>query len=294
MERIIFGDNQFFAVNHISDEKSRAQSIKFKDDSAIIKTLDIAIAAGINTFMCTTHDRIANICEIIRKDPVKYQDFKIYPCMPYAHKYANAVTELGIAGTLKQYIPGNFFGSILKGGVAYISKDYMSIMELMIDAEMKMFKGINTPVIFLQNVMTDLLLGLGMHEFLVGFANYVRQKYNAEPGFITMNLPKLLDVLEKSGISNPIICASINKANFRMSGGKDLYEKVLSEGRCRVIAMQVLGGGAIPASEALEYVSNLPNVESILFGASSKQNIENTVETIRFYDQQKKEELVIQ
>ena len=24
MERILFGDNQFFAVNHISDEKSRA------------------------------------------------------------------------------------------------------------------------------------------------------------------------------------------------------------------------------------------------------------------------------
>ncbi|GAB3234350.1 hypothetical protein J0A67_20270 [Algoriphagus aestuariicola] len=294
MERIIFGDNQFFAVNHISDEKSRAQSIKFKDDSAIIKTLDVAIAAGINTFMCTTHDRIANICEIIRKDPVKYQDFKIYPCMPYAHKYANAVTEMGIAGTLKQYVPGNFLGSILKGGVAYISKDYISIMELMIDAEMKMFKGINTPVIFIQNVMTDLLLGLGMDEFLIGFANYVRQKYNAEPGFITMNLPKLLDVLEKGGISNPIICASINKANFRMSGGKELYEKVLSEGRCRVIAMQVLGGGAIPASEALEYVSNLPNVESILFGASSKQNIENTVDTIRFYDQQRKEEVIMQ
>lgn len=292
MERIIFGDNQFFAVNHISDEKSRAQSIKFKDDSAIIKTLDIAIASGINTFMCTTHDRIANICEIIRKDPKKYQDFKIYPCMPYAHKYANAVTDLGIAGTLKQYVPGNFLGSLLKGGVAYLSKDYISIMELLIDSEMKMFKGINTPVIFLQNVITDLLLGLGMNEFLVAYAKYIKQKYNAEPGFITMNLPKLLVVLEKGGITNPIICTSINKVNFRMSGGKDLYEKTLSEGRCRVIAMQVLGGGAIPAGEALEYVSNLPNVESILFGASSRQNIENTVETINYHDQKKKEQLI--
>ena len=40
MERILFGDNQFFAVNHISDEKSRAQAIRFKNDSAIIRTLD--------------------------------------------------------------------------------------------------------------------------------------------------------------------------------------------------------------------------------------------------------------
>ena len=164
MERILFGDNQFFAVNHISDDKSRAQSIRFKDDDAIIKTLDIAIENGVKTFMCTTHDRIANICDIIRANPDKYSDFKIFPCMPYAHKYANAVTELGIAGTLKAYVPGNFIGSLFKGGVAYLSKDYLSIMELLIDAEMKMFKGIQTPVIFLQNVITDLLLGLGMNE----------------------------------------------------------------------------------------------------------------------------------
>lgn len=288
MERIIFGDNQFFAVNHISDEKSRAQSIKFKDDSSIIKTLDIARESGINTFMCTTHDRIANICEIIRNDPKKYKDYKVYPCMPYAHKYANAVTELGMVGTLKQYVPGNFLGSLFKGGVAYLSKDYISIMELLIDAEMKMFKGINTPVIFLQNVITDLLLGLGMNEFLIAYAKHIQQKYKAEPGFITMNLPKLLNVLEKGGISNPIICTSINKVNFRMSGGKELYEKILAQGRCRVIAMQVLGGGAIPAGEALEYVSNLPNIESILFGASSRQNIENTVETINHYDEKRK------
>ncbi|EOZ96361.1 hypothetical protein A33Q_2482 [Indibacter alkaliphilus LW1] len=293
MERIIFGDNQFFAVNHISDEKSRAQSIKFKDDAAIIKTLDIAREAGVNTFMCTTHDRIANICNIIRNNPEKYHDFKIYPCMPYAHKYANAVTDLGIAGTLKQYVPGNFLGSMFKGGMAYLSKDYLSIMELLIDAEMKMFNGINTPVIFLQNVITDLLLGLGMTDFLVAFAKYIEKKYNAEAGFITMNLPKLLNELEKGGIKNPIICASINKANFRMSGGKELYEKTISEGRCRLIAMQVLGGGAIPAPEALEYVSNLPNVESILFGASSRQNIENTVQTIKYHDFKKEEQLAI-
>lgn len=287
MERILFGDNQFFAVNHISDEKSRAQSIKFREDSAIIKVLDDARATGINTFMCTTHDRIANICDIIRANPEKYKDFKIFPCMPYAHKYANAVTELGIAGTLKQYVPGNFFGSLFKGGMAYLSKDYESIMELMIDAEMKMFKGINTPVIFVQNVITDLLLGLRAVDILVAFNNYVKKKYNAEAGFITMNLPKLQAELEKAGLENPIICASINKAGFRMSGGKEANEAVLRDKKVRVIAMQVLGGGAISPREAIEYVCSLPNIESILFGASSRGNIESTAGYIRQFDAQK-------
>lgn len=291
MERILFGDNQFFAVNHISDEKSREQSIKFKNDSAIVKTLDYAMDAGINTFMCTTHDRISSICDHIRKHPQKYSQFQIFPCMPYAHKYANAVTELGIVGTLKEYVPGNYFGSLLKGGVAYFSKDYMSIMELLVDAEMKMFKGIQTPVIFLQNVITDLLLGLGMNDVLRAFSAYVEKKYNAEAGFITMNMPKLLSVLNAAGIENPIICTSINKIGFRMSGGREVYEEVLRTKQVRAIAMMVLAGGAIPAKEALEYVCELPNIESILFGASSRDNIRETASLIHQYDHHQQEVL---
>lgn len=284
MDRILFGDNQFFAINHISDEKARAQSIKFKDDKAIIKTLDYAMEAGVNTFMCTTHDRIANICDHIRKHPVKYKDFKIYPCMPYAHKYANAVTELGYVGTLKQYVPGNLFSSLVKGGMAYISRDFISIMQLLIDAEMKMFKGINTPVIWLQNVITDLLLGLGMKDLLLGFHEYVQKKYCVEAGFITMNMPKLLTLLEEGGIENPIICTSINKIGFRMSGGIALYEETLKTKKVRAVAMQVLAGGAIPHHEAIEYIATLPNIESILFGASSKAHIDSTIASINHFD----------
>ena len=285
MDRIIFGDNQFFAVNHVSDEKARAQSIKFRDDRSILKILDEARAAGINTFMCTTHDRMGGICDNIRADKDKYEKFNVFPCMPYAHKYANAVAELGIIATIKQYMPGNMIGSLFKGGVAYLSKDYISIMELLVEAEMKMFNGIDTPVIFLQNVVTDLLLGLGMTNILSAFHNFVRRKYNAEAGFISMNLPKLLICLEREGIKNPIICTSINKIGFRMAGGKAEYEHVLRSKKARVIAMQVMAGGAIPAWEAVRYICRLPNVESVLFGASSKANIEETVSLIRDSDE---------
>ena len=293
MERILFGDNQFFGINHMSDEKARAQAIRFKDDQAIFQVLNTVNQQGINTFMCTTHDRIANVCDYIRDNPEEYKDFNIFPCMPYAHKYANALTELGITGTIKQYVPGNILNSLFKGGVAYLSKDYLSIMELLIDAEMKMFKGIKTPVIFLQNVVTDLLLGLGMMDILKSYHSYVEKKHNAEAGFITMNMPKLLAALESIGINNPIICTSINKTGFRMSGGRELYEETLKNKRVRLIAMQVLAGGAISANEAIEYVCSLPNIQSILFGASSTKNIVETISLIRKYDQLYKQELTV-
>ena len=280
MDKVLLGDNQFFAVNHASDEKARAQSIQFKEDAAIIRVLDQSIELGINTFMCTTHDRIANICDHIRSNPSKYKYFKIYPCMPYAHKYANAVTELGILGTIKQYVPGNIFGTFAKGGLAFVSKDFIKLMELLIDAEMKMFKGINTPVIFIQNVIVDMILGLKMYDVLKAYDAYIRKKYNAEPGYITMNMPLLLDTLNSLGIENPIICSSINKIGFRMSGGKELYEKYLTEKQFRPIAMQVLASGALSPKEAIEYLSKFSKIESVLFGASSKGHIQETKELI--------------
>ena len=283
MEKVLFGDNQFFAVSHLSDEKSRAQSIKFKENSAIIEVLDQAIDLGIQTFMCTTHDRIADICEHMRRNPSKYSDFKIYPCMPYAHKYANAVTELGYLGTLKQYLPGNIFTTLAKGGMAFMGKDYIKMMELLIDAELKMFKGINTPVIFIQNVMVDMVLGLGMKEIFAEYDRYIRKKYNAEPGYITMNLPLLLDTLESVGIQNPIICSSINKIGFRMSGGIEIYEKTLRERKFRPIAMQVLAAGALNPEEAIEYVGKFPQIESVLFGASTRSHIKHTKDLINKY-----------
>ena len=283
MDRILFGDNQFFGVNHVSDEKSRMMGIKFRHDTAILNTLAYARDNGIQTFMCTSHDRMIAIAKAMSLDE-KLKTMDVFPCLPYAHKYANAVTELGVMGAVKQYLPGNFISSIFKGGVAYMSKDYIAMMELMVDAELKMFKNMSTPVIFLQNVVTDLFLGLGMKDVLKAFHNYVTTKYNAEAGFITMNLPKLTEMLASVGIKHPIICSSINVDGFRMSGGKDAYEKYLLMGKSRNIAMQIFSGGGTSPEKTIQYICSLPNVGSILFGASSKENITNTVNLIHQFD----------
>ena len=154
---------------------------------------------------------------------------------------------------------------------------------LLIDAEMKMFAGLKTPVIFLQNVVVDLLLGLGFKDAFTVFADHVRGRYDAEPGFITMNLPMLLDVLDEVGIENPIVCSNINKIGFRMCGGIEAYERAMREREFRAIAMSVFASGAIPPAEAIEWVCGLPNLHSIVFGASSARNIRATRELVDQY-----------
>ena len=277
MDRVLFGDNQFFGVNHMSEEKARAQSMRFQDLRAVIEVLDAAYDAGIRTFMCTTHDRVAEICEHFRANAAKYPDYQFYPCMPYAHKYANAVTENGMIEALRMFLPQDgAVAAMLKGGVALANKDIETIMQLLIDAEMKMFHGLRTPVIFMQNVITDLLLGLGMKQTLRIFHDHVRNRYGAEPGYITMNVPLLLDVLDELGIDNPVVCANINKIGFRMCGGIEAYERAIAQRRFRPVAMSVLASGAISPREAIEYVCAQPRIESIVFGASGRSNIRQT------------------
>ncbi len=281
MDRVLFGDNQFFGVNHMSEEKARAQQMRFQDLQAVIDVLDAAYQEGIRTFMCTTHERVAQICGHFRAHPGRYPDYRFYPCMPYAHKYANAVTEHGMIDALRKFLPEEgALGAMLKGGVALASKDIDAILRLLVDAEMKMFHGLNTPVVFIQNVITDLFLGLGLNGLFKTFHDHVRQAYGAEAGFITMNTPRLLDVLDAQGLDNPIVCSNINKIGFRMCGGIDLYERAIATRRFRPVAMSVLASGAISPREAIAYVCGQPRIESIVFGASGRANIRQTKQLI--------------
>jgi len=269
MDRILFGDNQFFGINHMSEEKARQQAMTFREVGAIVETLRAAHDAGIAA-------------------PEAWQGMKFYPCMPYAHKYANAVTELGYVDALRKFMPsGNLVDSAMRGGKVLLTRDVKSAATLLIDAEMKAFEGLETPIVFLQNIVTDLLLGLGFPEAFRIFADHVENRYGVEAGFITMNLPALLPALESVGIRNPIVCANVNKIGFRMSGGIQAYRDAIALRPARVIAMSVLASGAIPAAEAIEWVVNEPYVWSILFGASSERNIRNTVELIRHFDSER-------
>jgi hypothetical protein len=280
MDRILFGDNQFFGVNHMSEEKARAQLMRFNTTQSIINVLDSALDLGIKTFMCTTHDQIADICDYVRAHPDRYADFEFYPCMPYAYKYANAITDLGIVGALRKFVLGDLIGIAYRGSKAIAMRDFTELMLLLVDTEMKMFRGLKTGVIFIQNITVDLMLGLGLREPFIAFAQHVKTKYRAEPGFQTMNLPLLLQVLEECGIDNPIICSSINKTGFRMCGGLEAYERAIRLKRFRPIAMSIFASGAIAPKEAIEYVCSYKEIESIVFGASTKVHIQETKELI--------------
>lgn len=288
IDKIIFGDNQFFGINHMSQEKAQQLAEQFYDSSAIFRTYDIAIECGIRAIMLNSNDRAKEICDYFISNKVKFNNLNWYPSIPYPHKYANLISEKGIIPTINEILFKNnsalgVFGMITKGSIAVMGKDAVKLMQMLIDAEMKMFKGLNVKVIFLQNIITDLLLGYGISEIFYEYCNYIKRKYGALPGLITQNMPILKSRLEEWGLEEIVICTSFNKIGYLMSPNIEAYLKATAENdptKYQLMAMSTLASGAIPAKEAYEFI-NKQNIQSVVFGASSKKHIEDTVSCIR-------------
>lgn len=281
LDRIILGDNQFFGINHMSESKAQEQAERFQDIDAILGVVDTAWESGVRAFMFTTHDKVADLCDHFRAQAARYSDLRLYPALPYAHKYANAVNEKGMMGALNDILfargpADQALALLLRGGRSILSRDMMAVMRLLVDVEMRMFQGLPVRAVFLQNIVTDLLLGLRARAVVMEFADHVRSAYGVDPGFITMNLPRLVDFLLDCGIRNPIVCSAINQIGYFMHPDRTTCEQVIRTQPFRPMAMSILASGAVSARDAVAYIAGL-GVQSVVFGASSRHHIQETV-----------------
>lgn len=288
LDKIILGDNQFFGINHRSQEKAEEMLKRFGNIDNIFEVYDNAFDCGVKAVMLNSNEKAIAICDRFRENKSKYGDIAWYPSIPYAYKYANMVNELGIFPAINETIfKGNsakgVLGMISKGVTMAVTKDAMKMMEMLIDVEYKMFRDLNVKVFFLQNIITDLLLGYNIKEVFEHFAEYIRKKYKVTPGFVTLNMPYLKAKFEEWGIEDVVICSSINAAGFNMHPSKEEYEKVIAandSSKYQLMAMNVLASGSITVKQSFDYINNL-NIQSVVFGASSKGHIQSTVEAIK-------------
>ena len=99
-------------------------------------------------------------------------------------------------------------------------------------------------MIWLQNVVVDLLLGLGFDE---AFADLRRSRAGPVRRRARLHHHEPPDGCSTcwsvSGVENPIVCSNINKIGFRMCGGIDAYRTLLDQREFRAVAMSVFASG---------------------------------------------------
>ncbi len=278
--RVILGDNQFLGINHASPAKAAQLQDRFASTDAILEVIGFAHGAGIRDFMFTTHERLGPaIDEIVRSR--LFPGMQFIPCLPYAHKYANTLGEGGFMAVIKQHLVGCSMGQLLGGAARVAVGDFAAVMQLLLEVELLMTKGLNVRGVFLQNIVFDLLMGLRGQKLIERFHRTVEGRFQATPGYITMNHPMAQRMLcDEIGLPTPWLCANFNSAGFRMNPSPAEVQASFGNGRSRNMAMSVLASGALPAQQSVAYVAAFKGVDSVLFGSSRQANIEANVKLI--------------
>ena len=281
----IFGDNQFLGVNHSNQARAAQLYERFSIPEAILQVIGDAYEAGIRDFMFTTHDRYEEVFGEIRRSNL-FPGMHYTPCIPYAHKYWNRLSS--------QTLP-QMFASIamqvnplraISGGLGLLVGRPGGLISLFVEIEALMCKGLPIRGVFMQNTAFDLLMALEAHREIEAFATAVERRLSAQPGFITMNHPKAVDVLTRRiGLQMPWLCANYNLGGFRTNPSRRAVEESFASRRTYNIAMSVFSSGNAGVRSSLDYVINrlgpLGGVDAILFGSASKKNIRANVEAIK-------------
>jgi hypothetical protein len=288
LDKIILGDNQFFAVNHMSQERTFEQAQRFGSDEAILSVMRDARDHGIKGMMLHSHPRAEQLCDVMRSEAGAWAEFGLYPCIPYAFKYVMALNEKGMYPVLVDQVKkagvGASLSMFLSGGIGLATGDYFKLIGVLVDLELQLFRSLPIRVVFLHNVVVDLILALKIEGLLKFYADYVRDKHNLRPGFGSLNLPLLVECLDAEGVKDAAIMTSVNKSGFFMNPNPGACEKVLADDSLDIVAMSILASGAIPAEEAFRYSASFPAVKSLLFGTSRRETMEKSLRIIADLD----------
>ena len=278
--KIILGDNQFFGVNHFDLKKGEKTKLKFDTTTKIEAFINDSLEIGLDGFMINSNEKGYQIVNASKFGSAK----EIHYSIPYPHKYASMVNENGMMSLFKHIIKNTSFIKNLIGGIKLVAtQNLKSITPLALNLEVpkNLRKG---SYIYMQNIITDLLMGMGRGDILIEFIKSV-SKMGYKPGIITLN-PIMFDKLLKNEqdanwLEDLVVCFNINKEGFNVFPTLDSVEKFIeSRPKYKLMGMSVFASGAANIPASINYIKKL-NLDYIVFGTSRIENISSNLKLFR-------------
>ena len=278
-KEILLGDNPFFGIDHMSQERARKRMKEMNTFKKITDVMDYVSNFGVKGFVVSTHPQMKNLIKHMQDNTNILEKYEFYPILPYAQGYVSKVTEKGIMSTFNDVMSQGTIQTrlkiILRGTAGMIKKDFEKLFQTFIDIELLPLEPVKKKTIFLHNVVTDLAISLGMKKIIQGFFDHIEKQYDLKPGLVTLNFPKTVSTLEKWGIETPEIMTSFNPIGYQMNPSKQECENYVS--KANVTAMNVLAGGFLKPKESFDYISKL-DINSVVLGMSTKEHARETIE----------------
>ena len=278
--KIILGDNQFFGVNHFDLKKGEKTKLKFDTTTKIEAFINDSLEIGLDGFMINSNEKGYEIVNASKFDSAK----EIHYSIPYPHKYASMVNENGLMSLFGHIVKNTSFIKNLIGGIKLVAtQNLKSITPLALNLEVpkNLKKG---SYIYMQNIITDLLMGMGRGDILIEFIKSV-SKMGYKPGIITLN-PIMFDKLLKNEqdanwLEDLVVCFNINKEGFNVFPSLDAVECFIeSRPKYKLMGMSVFASGAANIPASINYIKKL-NLDYVVFGSSRIENIQKNLDQFK-------------
>jgi len=282
--KIILGDNQFFGINHFDLEKGEKTKLKFDSTKKIEAFINDSLDIGLDGFMINSNERGYEIVNSSKFDLTK----EIHYSIPYPHKYASMVNENGMMSLFEHVIKNTSLIKNIIGGVKLVATQNLkriTPLALNLEVPKNLKKG---SYVYMQNIITDLLLGMGRGDILVEF---IKSVYNMgyKPGIITLN-PIMFDKLlkneqEAEWLKDLIVCFNINKEGFNVFPSLDFVEDFIeSSPKYKLMGMSIFASGAANIPHSINYIKKL-KLDYVVFGSSRLENIKSNFNLLKLEKQ---------
>jgi hypothetical protein len=254
--------------------------LKFDTTAKIEAFINDSLEIGLDGFMINSNEKGYEIVNASKFD----SDKEIHYSIPYPHKYASMVNENGMMSLFGHIIKNTSFIKNLIGGIKLVAtQNLKSIAPLALNLEVpkNLKKG---SYIYMQNIITDLLMGMGRGDILIEFIKSV-SKMGYKPGIITLNpimFDKLLkDKQDANWLKDLVVCFNINKEGFNVFPSLDSVENFIeSRPKYKLMGMSIFASGAANIPQSVNFIKKL-NLDYVVFGSSKIENIQNNLEQFK-------------
>lgn len=278
--QVILGHNQFFGVDHLSARRGSERAAYFGDIRNIITVIRAAQDIGGGGLMLSTHPRAIEICDALRRDVKLRNHIRMFPLLPYAQKYVTKANEVGMV----RAVTGTLYESSMRDRIRLgtdvvrfaVRRDPVDMVRALMSLELRMFRRLDMPVVFLHDAISDLLLGLSVPRVFEVYASTLRKRFGARVGVATKNLPLLIERFSQWGLELPVVLTHVNKIGFHINPSQHAHEACLLRHDLDVMAMGTLASGFLKPKEAADYVRQFPSVKMVVVGASTPEHIRDS------------------
>ena len=274
--KLLLGDNQFFGVNHADLKKATETQQMFSSVEKITRFIDDSLKMGLNGFMINSNNLGYKVVNEYKFD-VK-ADKECHYSVPYPHKYAAMVNESGMLALL-YFVLKNIrlsdFSNVLK---FVFSSNAAFLLPVIVRLEVpkNLPKG---SVIYLQNVITDLLMGLKNGSRIIESYITAIERMGYKAGIITVNPKHFRKNLENfARHKNIYLCFNINKTGFNVFPSvqevQDEIEYIKANTKWQLVGMSIFSSGssAVTIQESVDFVKS-QKLDYVVFGTSKIKNV---------------------